>query len=146
MHLIIHLIIGILAGIALGLTGNPFWIFILASFLIDLDHITELNSKSFTKESIKKAFHPIRYRDHNYDRPQKSLHLFHSFEFIALLYLISLFYSPVFWIANAFLLHLSTDAAGNIWNRNIKKSKEKDWVKYWFVTYYMMKGSIYNKK
>ncbi len=144
MHTFIHLFVGIIAMIALGLSGWPAVIFIIASVAIDLDHIIEL----YHGVSNVKAHHVWdlgSFKKSNYSGTQKSLHFFHTFEVIIALFIAAIFYLPLLYVAYGFSIHLLTDGWGNFWNRNLKKKGGSEWVKYWFLAYYIKKGSVFNK-
>ncbi|MFA5061125.1 MAG: hypothetical protein WC494_02330 [Candidatus Pacearchaeota archaeon] len=145
MHSLIHLVIAFVLGISFQLDFLSFLIFVISSIIIDLDHVLEL--KKVRRTYLKKyLFHPRRFKKQNYQSPQKSLHIFHTCEIILLLFILSIFYPIIFWIATSFSIHLLTDALGNFWNRNIGNAGGEDWIKYWFLTYYLLKGSVYNKE
>jgi len=144
MHTFIHLFIGIIAMIALGLHGWPAVIFIIATVAIDLDHIIEL-VHGVSNINKKHIWDIGSFREANYKDIQRSMHLFHTFEVIIGLFIAARYYAPLFYVASGFSIHLMTDAWGNIWNRNLKKKGGSDWIKYWFLIYYIKKGSIFNK-
>jgi len=145
MHTISHLIIGIVFALILKLSPSSAIIFILASIITDIDHILELKviNKNFKLEHL---FNTKKYKKLSYESPQRTLHIFHTFEIILFLFIISFFYYPIFWVATAFLIHLLFDSIGNIRNRNFGKAGGNDWIKYWFLVYYIKKKSIYNKE
>ena len=138
MHTLIHLLIAILIAFILGLAALPLSVFLLASILIDIDHILEI--KYIKKVKKKFIFNPLKS---NYETLQRSLHLFHTFEIITLLLIISIFIPIVFYISLAFIIHLLIDAIGNLMNKNYKN---KNWIKYWFLFYYIKNKSLFNKE
>ncbi len=143
MHTFIHLFIGIIGMIALGLHGWPAVIFILASVMIDADHIIELFRGVHNLK--KKYVWDVRgFKEANYQGKQRSMHIFHTFEVLFALFIASRYCLPLFYVASSFALHLMTDAWGNFWNRNVKKKGGGDWIKYWFLAYYIKKGSVFN--
>ncbi len=145
MHTFIHLFIGIIAMIALRLEGWPAIIFIISAVMIDIDHIIELFSG--VHNIRKKYVWDVRgFKEANYDGVQRSMHFFHTFEVIIALFIASKYYWPLFYVAASFSIHLLTDAWGNFWNRNVQKKGGSDWLKYWFLMYYIKKGSVFNVK
>ncbi|MDO8467909.1 MAG: hypothetical protein Q7S56_03110 [Nanoarchaeota archaeon] len=146
MHIITHLLVGIVFALILGLNLPFVVIFILASVLIDLDHITDMGLPKKRKLKSADLWNPKRYREYNYQSGQKSMHLFHTFEFLTLIFILGLYFQTIFVIAVSFSVHILTDAIGNIWNRNINKVGGEDWIKYWFIIYYLNKRTIYNKE
>jgi len=144
MHTLIHLFVAIIAMIALGLHGWPAVIFILAAVAIDLDHAIEL-VHGISNIEKKHVWKMGEFREANYKHIQKSMHFFHTFEAITALFIASMYYLPLFYVAISFAIHLLTDAWGNFWNRNIKKNGGEDWIKYWFIAYYVKKGSVFNR-
>ena len=144
MHTFVHLFVGIMAMIALGIHGWPAVIFILAAVAIDLDHLIELyhGVSNIRKNHI---WDVGSFKEANYKHIQRSMHIFHTFEFIIALFIAARYYTPLFYVAASFAIHLLTDAWGNFWNRNIKKKGGADWIKYWFVAYYAKKGSLFNR-
>jgi hypothetical protein len=144
MHTFVHLFVGIIAMIALGLEGWPAVIFILATVAIDLDHIIELFQGI---SNIKKnhIWDIGSFRKANYDGYQRSMHIFHTFEVIIALFIAARYYVPLLYVAYGFAIHLVTDGWGNFWNRNIKKKGGSDWFKFWFLAYYIKKGSVFNR-
>jgi len=146
MHTITHLVIGVILALFFGLNFPLTITFILVSVLIDIDHIIELKIPRRKKLKLDYFFAIKKYKKFNYQSPQKALHIFHTFEFIFILSLISFFYSQIFFVAIACLIHLWLDAVGNIWNRNLGNAGGKDWIKYWFLIYYIRKRSIFNKE
>jgi hypothetical protein len=144
MHTFVHLFVGIIAMIALRLEGWPAVIFILASVAIDLDHIIELvrGVSNIKKHHVWKLGD---FKKANYECTQRSLHVFHTFEVIIALFIAARYYDYLLYVAYAFAIHLMTDAWGNFWNRNLKKKGGSDWVKYWFLIYYIKKRSLFNR-
>ncbi len=143
MHTLIHLIIGFLAAWYLELTGMAAVLFILASILIDLDHVFDRAQKNKTT-SIKELLNPFVFaRTKNYVEKQQTLHVFHTFEFMITIYVAAAFFPVIFTIANSFLLHILFDAWGNVWNRNFGKVGTPDWIKYWTIYYYIKRKSIH---
>lgn len=144
MHSIIHFIIGVSVALIIFKFSIPLAvIFVLASVLIDIDHIVEMK---FNKAELKKimVFDLKKYKKINYRTPQQYLHLFHTFEFMVLLLVLSLLYYPVFIVFLAFFVHLLTDGWGNFLNRNLGKAGGKNWIKYWILRYYIKNKSIRN--
>lgn len=145
MHTFTHLLIGAIIGLMARLESGALLIFILASVLIDIDHVLDYKApRKVVRKGKNHLLDAIGYRKVNYLTPQRSLHFFHTFEILALLFLIGSFIPWVLWVALAFTIHIATDALGNVWNRNIGTSGGKDWIKYWFLTYYIIRGTFYN--
>jgi len=144
MHTFIHLFVGIIAMIALGLEGWPAVILILATVAIDLDHIIEL-FRGVSNIKKNHLWDVGSFRKANYDGYQRSMHIFHTFEVIIALFLAARYYTPLLYVAYGFAIHLVTDGWGNFWNRNVKKKGGSDWFKFWFLTYYIKKGSVFNR-
>jgi len=144
MHTFVHLFIGIIAMIALRLHGWPAVLFVLAAVFIDADHIIEL-AHGVSNIRRKYVFDVTGFREANYRGVQRSMHIFHTFEFLTGLFIASAYYLPLFYIALSFSVHMLTDAWGNFWNRNIKKKGGADWIKYCFLAYYIRKGSVFNR-
>ena len=145
MHFIIHGAGGLIIALLLGLTSTNLIIFVLASVLIDVDHAIEIGipKKKFKKEYI---WDVKKYKRINYESPQKALHLFHTFEIIGFIFILSIWIPALFLVGLAFSVHLCCDAVGNVKNRNFGNAGGKDWIKYWFLFYYIKKGSVYNKE
>ncbi len=135
MHFITHFVAAI-AFAAYFDISHPF-IFIASAVLIDLDHIYEvIASEGFQKQHIYNIF---SFNTINYLEPQKQVHLLHTFEVLALLFILGNFHFIFKWIFLGFIFHMALDAIGNIYNRNFGKSGAKDWIKHWFLTYYLLK-------
>ena len=143
MHFLVHLLVGILAALSLNLPPVWFFIFIVASVAIDLDHFLEWN-KFFKPRDRDALINPAKFsKDINYRTLQQSLHIFHTFEILALIFILSNYFY-FFWIVGlAFSLHIIFDAIGNIWNRNIMHKGKEGWLKYWFLTRYILKRDVY---
>ncbi|HLP80319.1 MAG TPA: hypothetical protein VK158_06810 [Acidobacteriota bacterium] len=136
MHTITHALAGILIVLLFDITGIWAAVFILASILIDIDHIADGKIQLNPKHIVN----PFAYRQANYHGVQKAIHIFHTFEFMMLLLIISQWFSALYIVWCAFAVHIALDAIGNIWNRNIQDKGGRDWIKYWFVTYYLHKS------
>ncbi len=139
MHTMIHLIFGAIIAFVLGLSVPMAALFVLASALMDLDHATDIRASRKNAFSMRDIFSLRRFREFNYRTQQVSMHLFHTFEFLVILFLASSLYHPLFWIGAAFSAHLAIDALGNILNRNLGTAGGNDWIKYWFISYHLMK-------
>ena len=126
MHTLNHLIIGVLAAWVFHLPLPLATLFILASILIDIDHMTELKILDKCTLDKRGVYNLKAYKDVCYGKGQKSMHLFHTVEFMAILGILSFFFVPLFWIWVAFAIHLLTDAWGNILNRNIGERGTRD--------------------
>lgn len=136
---------GVIGMIAFRLEGWPAVIFILASVMIDADHIVEI-FRGVHNLKRKYIWDVKGFKKANYDGVQRSLHVFHTFEVIIAFFIVGKYYWPFFYIASSFSLHFLTDAWGNFWNRNVHKKGGSDWIKYYFLIYYIKKGSIFNVK
>jgi len=145
MHTITHLIIGITIVLIFGIPLMPALIFLFFVAVIDIDHVVEIN---IPRPAMKKEYlwNIFKFQEENYRSPQKSMHLSHTFELVILVFLLSLYNQLFFWVGAGILVHLATDAWGNVWNRNLGNAGGKDWIKYWFIIYYIKKGTIYNKE
>jgi len=143
MHTLIHIVIGLIAMIALGLHGHAAVIFFLAAVMIDIDHLIELLHGAHNLKT-KYIWDVGGFRKANYEGVQRSLHIFHTFEFVVALFIAAKYFAPLFYVGAGFSVHMLTDAWGNIWNRNIRKKGGSDWAKYWFIVYYIRKGSVFN--
>lgn len=135
MHFITHLFGAIIFAYGLNLS-HPF-IFIISAVLIDLDHIYEvLRHRAFERQMM---YNILSFRQLNYIEPQKRVHLLHTFEVLAILFILGNFFPIIKWVFLGFSLHMAMDAVGNLFNRNFGKSGAKDWIKHWFLAYYIFK-------
>jgi len=147
MHFIVHLFVGIIVGLALHLPSTYLIIFIVASVAIDIDHFLEWRtiSRFFRRKSF--LFNPVKFNNQaNYVTLQKSLHIFHTFEIIILIFFLGAIYYVFYIIGLAFSVHLLFDALGDIINRNVLRKGKTGWLKYWFLAHYIRKGSLYNRE
>ncbi len=135
MHFLTHFGAAIAFAMYFNVT-HPL-IFVMSSVLIDLDHVYEIvASKDFKKAHIYNIF---SFNTINYIEPQKQIHILHTFEILALLFVLGNFHFIFKWIFLGFLFHMMLDAIGNVYNRNFKKYGAKNWLKHWFLTYYLLK-------
>ena len=145
MHTFIHLFIGVAAMIALKIQGWPAVVFVISAVMIDIDHLLEI-FKGVHNIKRKYVWDVRGFKEANYQGVQRSLHIFHTFEAMLAIFIASRYFPILFYVGLSFGIHLLTDAWGNIWNRNVKKKGGADWLKHWFLAYYIKKRSVFNVK
>ncbi|MFW5991554.1 MAG: hypothetical protein ACOCQX_04975 [Candidatus Nanoarchaeia archaeon] len=142
MHYLTHFLGGVLFVLVFKLSWSSSLVFLLSTMLIDVDHLLEvLASSEFKKSHVYNMF---SFRKLNYIVPQKKLHLLHTFEVLLILFIFGNFFPIVKWVFFGFVFHMALDAVGNVVNRNFGKAGAKDWIKHWFLVYYIIK--LYGKK
>ena len=106
----------------------------IAGFLIDMDHILTFIIK---KRSVhpKKLYLWLKYQ---LDHSIPSFYVCHTFEFIALLYILSFSHSFAYAMFIGYALHLATDMAVNIRKDIIKGESSLHRFKYWSGTYFFL--------
>ena len=121
----------------------PSLIVTLSAVLIDIDHLPELANKSF-RELIKPGVFFSRSRflakaKHSF---QTYLLLFHTVEFVMLLFVISFFVPIIFFIALGFALHILQDFISQYGYFIPSQEKNLHAVKYWFLTGFILRKSF----
>lgn len=136
MHFITHLLLALPFGFVLKPLDAI--IFILSAVLVDLDHVYYImKAKQFKKNMIYNVF---SFRDFNYHWQQYKVHVFHTFETLAVLFVLGNFSGFFYLMFLGFSFHMAVDALGNIVNRNIGTAGGEDWIKNWFFTYHILKA------
>jgi hypothetical protein len=108
-----HLFVGLLLLWLYPFIGNAVFVVILASLLIDIDHIQILiKEKAYTPSKIRRVVRKVL--DKYYKNPKKAFKgyyfVFHSLEFLFLLSVVSIFYKPLMFVAGGMIFHVITDA------------------------------------
>ena len=111
-HIIIGLVFGVILYFAAGFTLVQSLVVFLSSFLIDIDHyiIYVITKKDW---NIFRAYQHFKEKLANKERKLLSLCIFHTYEFIAVLAIATMFYEPLSFILLGFLLHIMTDILTN---------------------------------
>lgn len=141
MHLLIHLIVNFFLAYLLEFDFRSILIITLAGILIDCDHLLKIfDHKDRTLIKARYIYDFWKFtKEINYNQLQKRLHIFHTFEVTALFLITSHYFPSLNLVALGFLIHLATDALGNILFRNILHKGEIGWSKFWFLSYYILK-------
>lgn len=111
-----HILLGALASLALMLAGIPAWgalIIFLASFLIDIDHYLLYISKE-RDFNLVRAYKWFRKQETNH---KPMLVVFHTVEFIFLIFIIALFSKTFLFILLGMLIHSLLDVIEMTYHR-----------------------------
>lgn len=141
MHPIKHIIINFVLALALktttwkSLSWNSVAIITIAGLLIDIDHLPKYLPDLIIKRSIKRWMH-------NFRNKIPSFLLFHTFEFIAIVFVLSLFFPIITYFLIGFIIHLVCDSISYI----AYYKTNYFWLEYWSMIIYFIKGNkIANK-
>jgi hypothetical protein len=113
-----HIIINLIVGVILLFVIEPIYVLIvfLSSILIDFDHYIYyvFEKKRFSLKSAYKWYLIEREKFHKLSPKEKKKHkyfifIFHGIECLAVLFLLSYYYSIIFFVFIGFLIHLIED-------------------------------------
>ena len=131
-----HIFYGAIFSIILYLIGlSPFnsILIFLSSFLIDFDHYLwyVLKKKDF---NLKKAFYFLK----EMEKKKPMMMVFHTFEFILLILILSFFFNPFLFILMGMLFHSLLDLI------DLKYNNEMRFREFWFTRYLLSEKSNYH--
>lgn len=112
MNLNCHILLGLLLLPFYLIFGKIIFIIIIASILIDIDHLQILfENNAFSLKKIKCTIREVnkRYNSHSPDSFNRQYFIFHSLEFNLLLILLSFLYKPLIFIFLGFSFHILCD-------------------------------------
>ena len=129
-----HIFYGAIFSIILYLIGlSPFnsILIFLSSFLIDFDHYLwyVLKKKDF---NLKKAFYFLK----EMEKKKPMMMVFHTFEFILLILILSFFFNPFLFILMGMLFHSLLDLI------DLKYNNEMRFREFWFTRYLLSEKAI----
>lgn len=126
MHLLIHLLFNLLISFTFELSSTNIWIVVLSGILIDLDHLIYVFfiAKKVRFKQIMQWYRR-EYSSHN-----PHLYIFHSLEFIIVIFLLGLLVNNFFiYVGIGLIFHLVLD-----WVAYLFYYKSfKPWFKYFFL-------------
>ena len=136
MHTLKHLLINISLGILILFVLNErifsinLLLIILAGVLIDIDHVFN----EIYKGTIKNPRKVIRYWASTQDKHVKELYLFHSYEFLFILLVLSFIFMPLIYILIGLIIHFITDGI-----TNYNDIKSFSWLKHYSVIWWLIR-------
>ena len=122
----------IILSYLLGFSVNQTALVVLGVFLIDLDHLIYIRYCA----GIKSPSKAIRWIKEEHKKLDPHLYLFHTIEFLIVLFAMSILVPKnfLFYIAFGFLINVVIDMIGYIF---IYKKLEP-WIKYYSLIYYFI--------
>ena len=122
-HLVINFIVGTILINLMNLSTPEFLIFLVAGIAIDIDHVFyySISNRSLSPKKIKDR----ALKDTNIMKP--NFYIFHTFEVLILLYILSFNHDFFMMMFLGFGIHLLSDAIAYV----RFYSRDFNWVKHW---------------